>query len=173
VVVAITKEDEVVVVWRVVSDVVDESGTFWPLTVEPAEFISKRVCVLKDTLRVSTEIVCVSHLRHRKSTNWESVYSIETWLEIILPRDVATSAGCEDLDVGVPRETLRDVAGVKLCAAVEAYAIALDDDGEFHRLEGSVSPADVAGPFETGLVLSAGGADAPGSGLAVGGVVLV
>ena len=101
----------------------------------------------------------------------KSVYPFETRLEAIFPRDVVAGAGCENLDVGVECEMLRNVAGVKLGAAVEVCAISLDDDGQLHRSDGSGSPADAAGSFEIGPVLSAGGADAPGNVLAVGGVV--
>ena len=60
-----------------------------------------------------------------------------------------------------------------LRAAIEICAIALDDDRQLHRSDGSVSPADAPGSFEVGLALSADGADAPGDSLAAGGVTPV
>ena len=69
---------------------------------------------------------------HAKAPHRNAVDLSRRPAELVAPRDVVGRARRQDLDVGVPREVLGDVAGVQLGAAVDCLAVALNDDRELH-----------------------------------------
>ena len=75
-------------------------------------------------------------MRDRKAPHRDAVDLLDAGRQLVAPGDVVAGAGRQDLDLGVPREVLGDVARVQLRAAVDVGAVALDDDRELHDSRG-------------------------------------
>ena len=77
----------------------------------------------------------------RETADGDAVDLLDAGRRLVAPGDVVARARREHLDLGVPREALRDVARVQLGAAVDVGAVALDDDRELHdSLDAPPSP---------------------------------
>ena len=61
-----------------------------------------------------------------------AVHGVDARGQLVPPRDVVRGAGGQDFHVGVAREMFGDVSSVKLGAAVDGGAVALNDDRELH-----------------------------------------
>ena len=56
---------------------------------------------------------------HVRPVDEDAVHLLDSWRQLVAPRDVVGGAGGEDLDLAMPREALGDVTGVKFGAAVD------------------------------------------------------
>src|SRR5688572_23764093 len=101
------------------------------------------------------ELVRVALVLHRKTPDADAVDTLDTWRPLVSPGHVIARARGDDLDLGMAREALGDVACMQLRAAVDVGAVALDDDRELHDSE--LSPPSPASPPPAG---SRGGSEA-------------
>src|SRR4030081_2919106 len=102
------------------------------------------MCSLEDVIREPTKELRLAFVLHIKPSDKQSVNAIFTSRKLVFPRHVIDGARREHFHFRVPCEVLGDVACMKLGAAVDGLAVALDHDRELHFESGSF-PAELWG----------------------------
>ena len=100
--------------------------------------------------RPTTEVERLPLATDRKTANGHAVDGLDARLELVAPADVVARARCHHLDLRMPCQAFRDVAGVQLRSAVDIGAVALDDYREVHDSAGPL-PVSLGGAGESPL----------------------
>src|SRR5690348_12389464 len=101
---------------------------------------------LEDQRGTTPEVVFVARPRHGKPPHADPVDRVEAFRKLVLPGDVVARARRQDLDVGVPGQTFRDVSRVELGAAADVRAVALNNNCELHWAGASPSSGPLLSP---------------------------
>jgi len=86
------------------------------------------VRLLEHQVRQLAELSGVPRVRDREAPHGDAVDLLLAGRQLVLPRDVVARARRHHLDVGMPRETLGDVARVKFGPAADVRAVALNNN---------------------------------------------
>src|SRR4051794_32027127 len=113
----------------------------------------------EDTLRAASELLRVAFVRDAKPPDRDAVHLLDAGRMIVAPRDVIGRRRRQDFHVGMARQMLGDVAGMRLGAAVNCCSVALNDDGELHCSSASNPRSGSSGA--SGLGAEAAGMEGP------------
>src|SRR5262245_57083815 len=85
--------------------------------------------------RVAAELPGHPLMSDRETAHPHAVHVLDALGKFVPPGDVVARARGDHLDVGMPGEAFRNIAGVQLRAAVDVRAVALNRDRELHESE--------------------------------------
>ena len=88
--------------------------------------------LFEDAIGSLAEDERIALVLHLEAPHRHAVDLLDAGRQLVAPGHVVGGARRQDLDLGVTRQMLGDVARVQLGAAVDRLAVALDDDRELH-----------------------------------------
>ncbi|OGO70679.1 MAG: hypothetical protein A3H36_00940 [Chloroflexi bacterium RIFCSPLOWO2_02_FULL_71_16] len=137
-----------VVLAAVAEEVLEQGRRDRALRVEESQLVVEAVRV-----RERAALVAVEHPRarllDREPPHRDVVDPREPRAQLVLPRPVVARRGRRDLDVHVRLELVHEHSRVRLRAAGDAVAVALDHDQERRPLRGGIRHGSTSRPEET------------------------